>query len=124
MHHIFEHMTTVKWHHWNQVGETEEYVDPHDPKHEIDEEQETLLTNQICEPRIIRFEHGLFVRMHCYTLQLEWNEHRCNNLERSDEDTLRNRVIGVWRKWSSETIDAFCIFCKTFNSQECVAWFD
>ena len=40
MNHVLEHVASIEGNHWNQVGKSKQNVDPHHPKHQIDEDQQ------------------------------------------------------------------------------------
>ena len=50
MNHVLEHVASIEWNHWHEVGKPEKNVDPHDPKQEVDEEEQPLFPDQVTKP--------------------------------------------------------------------------
>ena len=124
MNHVLEHVTSIEWNHRNQVGKSKQNVDPHDPKHQIDKDQQAFFTEEVPEECIIGLQHCFLVWMHRYTLEFEWDDHDGYNVQRSDERPLQSSVFHIRRQWPCEAIDACCIRREPLNTQEWVALFN
>ena len=50
MNHVLEHVASIEWNHWNEVGKPEKNVDPHDPEQEVDKEEQAFFPDQVTKP--------------------------------------------------------------------------
>ena len=73
---VLEQMTSIERYHGDQISESEEDVDPHQPEKEVDEEQQSADANHCAKPFICGCQHGFFHWVHRNTLELERYNHQ------------------------------------------------
>ena len=75
MYHVLEHVASIERNHWNEVGESQKDVDPHDPEEQIDKEEKAFFSEQAAHQTIIGLEHCFFCWCHRHPLRFEWQNH-------------------------------------------------
>ena len=121
MQHVLEHVPAVKGHHWDEVGEPQQNVHPHQPKQEIGDKQQPRSAKQRAHQPFISRQEGLFKRVDGDAVQFEGNDDHAQHVEGGSEYALANRAFPARGQRSRQTVDTRSGFREAFNAQEGIA---